>query len=271
MQTWGIQYLGTDPPWHFDRSDPTPRVVYQLLGAARYRVGSRRFVLRAGEVLVANGGLAGRGDFPFVEVRVPLPVFRQAEGILLPGRGPRRKAFAVPVAKRDVSVLESILVKMMREQDHDLPGRELAVRALLIELLVFLYRIERGALAPWDQHETLGSVLCHQRVQGVISYAGEHCQERWTIKRLAQMAGVNRTTFCRLHKVLAGTTPMKLITAARIARARQLMRDGTRELAEISEAVGFANPPAFFRAFRRVTGTTPRAFRRAAGNSPGAA
>ena len=48
----------------------------------------------------------------------------------------------------------------------------------------------------------------------------------------------------------------------RDALARALLRDGDHSIIEIAEMLGFSEPSAFHRAFRKWTGTSPAAFRR---------
>lgn len=43
--------------------------------------------------------------------------------------------------------------------------------------------------------------------------------------------------------------------------AQQHLRDPRRSIQEVAHMMGFAHPSAFFRAFKRWTGTTPCAFR----------
>jgi AraC-like DNA-binding protein len=47
----------------------------------------------------------------------------------------------------------------------------------------------------------------------------------------------------------------------RDALARELLRDGKRSIIDIAETLGFSEPSAFHRAFRKWTGTSPAAFR----------
>jgi len=264
LREFSILNLGTDRNWRLQRPEPAPRVIYQMRGPARYHVDGRRHTLKAGYVLVGQGQLSGRGDSPFVEVQVPSQVFSEAPDILRPTRrsGKRRNAVVVKLDEKDIGTLESILIKLFREQELDIAGCDISVRATLLELLVFLYRTRLRILPHWQHYETLGSLISHKRVQGVIAYATAHCHESLNLDGLARMAGVNRTTFCRLHKTLTGTTPMKLLASARIERAKELLTGSRLPLAEISQRVGFADPPSFFRAFRHHCGITPLAYRR---------
>ncbi len=58
-----------------------------------------------------------------------------------------------------------------------------------------------------------------------------------------------------------GTSYKDLVEAARRERALTLVRQTSTSFAECSDQCGFANPPAFTRAFRRWTGLSPAAYR----------
>ena len=58
-----------------------------------------------------------------------------------------------------------------------------------------------------------------------------------------------------------GTSFRALLDEARFARARRLLSVGCAPLADISLALGYAEPSAFSRAFRSWTGMTPQAWR----------
>jgi len=49
--------------------------------------------------------------------------------------------------------------------------------------------------------------------------------------------------------------------------ARRLLDDASRSIKETALAMGFSDPRAFHRAFRRWTGTTPKQYRAAHGGA----
>jgi AraC-like DNA-binding protein len=66
-----------------------------------------------------------------------------------------------------------------------------------------------------------------------------------------------------LHRQLAseGTSYQRLLDDVRCSEAIRQTLDGHRPLKAIAAAVGFADPRAFRRAFKRWTGSSPQAFR----------
>jgi AraC-like DNA-binding protein len=56
-----------------------------------------------------------------------------------------------------------------------------------------------------------------------------------------------------------GTSHTQILDAVRRERAQHLLSEGHLTVAEVSKRLGFSEPSAFFRAFRRWTGTSPKA------------
>jgi AraC-like DNA-binding protein len=79
------------------------------------------------------------------------------------------------------------------------------------------------------------------------------------IARVAAASGMSERT---LQRQLSeeGTDFSTLLEEARKARAMAWLDQGSMPISEIAAALGYANPPAFTRAFRRWTGQAPIAF-----------
>lgn len=58
-----------------------------------------------------------------------------------------------------------------------------------------------------------------------------------------------------------GTSHKELLDSVRRERAQALLAEGTMTIAEVAARLAYSEPSAFFRAFRRWTGTSPRARR----------
>ena len=65
-----------------------------------------------------------------------------------------------------------------------------------------------------------------------------------------------------------GTSYTSLVDGLRRKHAARALRQSQRSVSEIAYALGFANPPAFNRAFRRWFGVTPLAYREARADGP---
>jgi AraC-like DNA-binding protein len=63
-----------------------------------------------------------------------------------------------------------------------------------------------------------------------------------------------------------GTSYRDVVRSALEASAGRMLRDSTCTIKETAVALGFADPAAFHRAFKRWTGMTPGEYRRARGS-----
>ncbi|WAS93647.1 AraC family transcriptional regulator [Nannocystis punicea] len=84
------------------------------------------------------------------------------------------------------------------------------------------------------------------------------------LQAVAKRLGVSERT---LHRRLLDeeTNFAGVVEAVRHARALQLLADRSLSASEVAVLLGYAEPAAFFRAFRRWTGETPQGFRRRGG------
>jgi AraC-like DNA-binding protein len=85
-----------------------------------------------------------------------------------------------------------------------------------------------------------------------------------TLDRVGRHLGMSGRTLQRGLR-LEGATFAGVLAQLRQDMARPLLRDGRLAVAEVAFLLGYQDPSAFQRAFRRWSGCSPRAFRRLAG------
>lgn len=81
-----------------------------------------------------------------------------------------------------------------------------------------------------------------------------------TVERLADLVGLSRRTLNR-RLALDGTTARAELLRVRVRIARQLLAGTSLPLAEIADLLGYADTPAFTRAFRSEVDAAPAAWR----------
>ncbi len=83
-----------------------------------------------------------------------------------------------------------------------------------------------------------------------------------TVELAADMAGTSVRTLQR-RLVQEGATFSDILQASRFERAQQMLADPKARIVDIAFALGYEDSSNFARAFRRVTGVSPRGFRQA--------
>lgn len=81
-----------------------------------------------------------------------------------------------------------------------------------------------------------------------------------TVAEVAEMAGISVRSLQRKLSG-AGLSYSDLLGAARFEHAARLLRDSDAKIIEIAFSSGYTDPAHFTRAFRRISGVTPREYR----------
>jgi AraC-like DNA-binding protein len=82
---------------------------------------------------------------------------------------------------------------------------------------------------------------------------------------IAEIAGachLSRSYFIHAFRETTGQTPHRWLVAQRLERARALLMEFERPLADVAAACGFADQSHFTRVFTQSTGTPPGSWRR---------
>ena len=95
----------------------------------------------------------------------------------------------------------------------------------------------------------------------VTAYIEAHPGDRLTVEQLTAIAGLSRAHFVRQFTRLAGAPPSEYVFRQRMARAARLLQASRMTVLEIAEALGFADPNYFAKAFRRAFDVSPTEFR----------
>lgn len=78
---------------------------------------------------------------------------------------------------------------------------------------------------------------------------------------LAGLAGLTERTFLRRFSAATGFRPVEYLQQVRIARAREMLELTRQPVDQIAWQVGYTDPAAFRKIFRRATGLTPNEYR----------
>jgi AraC-like DNA-binding protein len=86
----------------------------------------------------------------------------------------------------------------------------------------------------------------------------------WTVDDLGREVALSRSVLAQRFSDLVGDTPILYLANSRMQLAKQMLREGARNIQEVASRVGYDSEAAFNRAFKRATGTPPAAWRKGA-------
>jgi AraC family L-rhamnose operon regulatory protein RhaS len=234
---------------------------YVLDGAGVFELEGRELPCGPGDVVVVHPGLGHRiidepgRPLSLLGVRVRPAVWAQDPDLGRPiptNRWPR-DAVIGPRVRAGVR-------RLLFEQTSRQPGRAGMMVGLALQLLAVLARA-RGA-AP------VGCRPRHDLRGAVESYVAELAHrffEPARIDGVAAQLGMSRRRFTDLFRAVAGATWSDYLRRLRVQHAKHLLRTTGRSVLAVAFESGFEDLSCFYRAFRRLEGTTPQRWRQKAG------
>lgn len=100
------------------------------------------------------------------------------------------------------------------------------------------------------------------RLKQVLSYIHDNYNGRLTLEDIAASCNISKSECCRFFKKIIGRTPFEYLLSYRIQKSLPLLLEGTLNITEIAERVGFANPSYYSEIFRRYMNCSPTEYRK---------
>ncbi len=150
--------------------------------------------------------------------------------------------------------LVSIAEKELAEKKR---GYKIAVRGSVSSILL---HILRNYDLVRDNGEGRGGSVPSEKMSAAIDYVNENLEKKLSLGEIAAVACMTPTYFSAVFKKFNGLSPWEYITIKRVDRAIEMIKNTDMTKLEIAERCGFSSPSHFYKAFRDVTGKTPRDF-----------
>jgi AraC family transcriptional regulator len=104
--------------------------------------------------------------------------------------------------------------------------------------------------------------LTRTQLARAIEFMDANLAERLALGEIAGAVGLSPAHFIRQFKVSKGVAPHKYLLRLRLERAKRLLRETDRSIAQIAFECGFSHQEHMTRFFGQLAGTTPAVFRR---------
>lgn len=200
--------------------------------------------------------LTGAADLLLIEVapEVRLRLLLAANGDVDPAAARR-----VALVADDPQIASTVgLLAYLVRSDHAPAGLCLAA---LVRLLLLDIAAGGAAFACRGEAPRRGA-LDMARIEAIDRFIEAHLAGPTTLEQLSRLVGMSPHHFLRCFKKATGMSPLQYVIAKRVARARQMLREGRESIAEIAYATGFASQSHLNAMFKRHVGVTPGRFKR---------
>lgn len=116
-----------------------------------------------------------------------------------------------------------------------------------------------------QKHQQLRSSIKPKQVEIIdacTQYMEEHYQEKVSLEEISAMLDVTKYYLIRIYKDVNKITPYEYLTLYRINKAKDMIRNTSESIENISAQCGFLNANTFIRAFKKCVGRTPTSYKR---------
>jgi AraC-like DNA-binding protein len=167
----------------------------------------------------------------------------------------------------DKAAMRWSLERMREELRESQPGGFLVAQQLAYLMLVQALRLHlaeglKGGVG-WL------FALADQQMSAAITAMHDEPGHGWTIQKLAERAGMSRSTFALKFKQTVGEPPMEYLTRWRMLLAGDKVANSSDPVSAIARSLGYESESAFSTAFKRVMGCSPRQYGRAGKSDSG--
>jgi len=133
---------------------------------------------------------------------------------------------------------------------------------LLAELALVLVPPKRKKTTAIPRSQEQITQLSDPLLEAYLAWLHRNFYESLTLNAAAEASGMSRRTFTNQFKSRTGTTWLEYVNRLRVEHAKLLMKETDRKVTSIAFQSGFDDLTTFYRAFKRITGSSPTLLRR---------
>lgn len=243
---------------------PYYEMFYLINGDCTFFIGHNIYQLNQGDLVVVPQGEIHKSTYPQVGASERFVVCFKSSCLewlsqlldsetlslfLSPG------VISVPKRRRDY--MESLMYRLLTEDEGQDALSPAFVRAQLLEFMLFMVRCRL-----FEQNTAKEIDVDNQLIQQVATYLYQNYQNRLDLQETADRFHVSRSYLSKKFKAVTGFGFKEYILNLRIKNACLLLLKTQKSITEIAFACGFNDSNYFGDAFRRIKGISPNKYRK---------
>jgi AraC-like DNA-binding protein len=154
---------------------------------------------------------------------------------------------------RAIDMLIEKLFYIFAEEERQ---RDLLIDLNVSELIVQMLQTESRKLLL----ENYRKQLTKNRLAATIDYINKNIDQPISIKKLAKVSYMSKSSFYRYFNNEFGITPTEYINKKRMQLASKLLRKPENSVTDVSYELGYSSLSYFIKLFKNHIGTTPKQF-----------
>lgn len=154
----------------------------------------------------------------------------------------------------DSNCLTYYLTQIINEDEMPSCYSDIYISSIIYQMLVNIAR--RRKSGEYKNDET------YEIIKKTRIFMLEHYYEKFTLKRLSEMAGYSVSRFCEIYKIFYNESPIKELVDMRIRKAKYYIIFTNYSVSEIAARCGFESIHYFSNIFKQKTGSSPLEYRK---------
>lgn len=253
------------PHWHAEME-----IVYLLEGSVHISLESENYILRPRDILLISGGIVHSFISQSQGCRMIIVQFGNVFFDTYAAVLSDRRIIQPQLSKNSNDVeqirdyhhaLEEQIKKMAEEYQMKAEGYSLALKARLLDLVVFIIR--SIPMERFSKQERRSRLERLERLDKVFQYVDEHLDEGIRIADVARIANFSVFHFTRFFKATTGMTFGEYLNSFRVKRAEWYLTSTEDTVTEVAFKAGFNSLQTFDRVFKSHKGCSPTEYRKA--------
>jgi AraC-like DNA-binding protein len=159
--------------------------------------------------------------------------------------------------------------EIIAEQEKDEPGCGLILKSMLMRLIIIFLReifmISRDfSPAELNNESYMFNLESYDRVNvvnSIVSYINENYMKTISLEKISKNMYLSSAYISKIFKEEIGESPINYLIKIRLAKALELLKEGTLPIKAVAKYVGYDDAYHFSKLFKKYYGSPPSKFK----------
>lgn len=147
--------------------------------------------------------------------------------------------------------------RMDQYEQMVMSSEEYRIPVHVTQLITWLSEV-LGTLGDYQRGANLNAQTSNPFIRSALQFIQENYSRNISTIDIADHVKLSRSYFSDLYSREMGESLSETITRIRMGEAKRLLASSELKIYEVAEAVGFSDPRAFAKAFKKIVGCTPK-------------